>query len=473
MKTILFYFFLLIFTVHLASGQDLVSFETALDVTELGFGNHYPRIVAGSDDQVYMSWGWDQKVYFVRKDAEGFTDPKQLNDAGIPAYVGDWTGPDLAASGDTVYVTFMNSNWTGGTYFMKSFDAGLNFSAPNNLESYADSASRFATVAIRADGQPIVALMKMTSNGTHPEYVVRSSEDWGETFGGEQQVGGWSGEEAEACDCCPGVLAVSGETVAMVYRDNLNDIRDIWASVSLDGGSSFDEGFPVDNSDWFIDRCPASGPDAVIVDEKIYTVFLSENETYLSKTGLSGGILSIAQLGEDAAASQNFPRISSDGTAAAIVWTDVSSTPKLYFAYTDDLSAANPVFEYQVIYEENFSSADVALRGGKVHVAIEDASGVVKYISGTVSATNLGLSEADVELQLYPNPSQGILQISLRNPDQQYHIFDINSRLVLQTAADGQIDVSTFASGSYSLQVVNKDGKVVASDRFEVMQKTR
>ena len=183
-----------------------INWSTPVDVAPSTNGNKYPRIVNNGTGAVFVSWGGNDNVYFSKNNGSGFSNAVQVNNASTPAYVADWTGPELDVKGDSVYLVFMHNVWKQKTFLSRSFDGGQNFTSPTNLENYPDSTSRFPCVAISPAGQPLVSFMKMDTNGKHPHYVFRESTDYGTTFGNEKIVGNTSGPTSEACDCCPGAI---------------------------------------------------------------------------------------------------------------------------------------------------------------------------------------------------------------------------------------------------------------------------
>ena len=47
---------------------------------------------------------------------------------------------------------------------------------------------------------------------------------------------------------------------SLFFRNNDNNLRDIWVSRSSNSGLDFTEATDVDDTDWVINACPISGP---------------------------------------------------------------------------------------------------------------------------------------------------------------------------------------------------------------------
>ena len=460
----MFYRLTIIILILLVSVNDLLAqseifWMESLDVAVLSFGNKYPRISLDGNEDPVISWGNEGKVYFSRKNESVFTEPLLLNVDNILAYTANWTGPDIIARNDTVYVCYMDQDWNGGTYLAKSFDGGTSFYTPVPIESYNGYSSRFPTIMIDKQGNPLAAVMKMETNGHKPNYVLRYSTDYGNSFSEETEVSGWSGINSEACDCCPASIFGSNDKIAILYRDNLDNVRDVWAGVSYDGGISFDNGFQVDNNSWQLSSCPASGPDGVIVDNYIYAVFLSGNSVYLSRTNIMNGqIESIEKLGETGSIDpQNFPRISSYNNQVAISWREYNLGYKLKLVYFEDIINSDS-YILETVPVDFFYSADISLGSNGIHLAIEStSSATVKYIHGSFSPSSVKNS-TDISIKLSPNPVKNILNIKNYQQIELVSLYDINGHKVLQKKGSEKIDISGFENGYYIVHFILENG---------------
>ena len=118
-----------------------------------------------------------------------------------------------------------------------------------------------------------MAFMKFDPGFSKARYVVARSTDFGNSFLPDVPASRYSG--GDVCDCCPASLITSGNTAAMLYRDNLNNLRSMWAGVSTDNCQTFPTGMSTDHTNWMINACPSSGPDGIIIGDSLYSVFMS------------------------------------------------------------------------------------------------------------------------------------------------------------------------------------------------------
>lgn len=403
----------------LLRAQNPVVWTLAQSVASATYENQHPRIALDDAYQPLILWGHSdqKKAYFSRWTGNAFTQPVALNPANLPVFAASWAGPDLVSRGDTVYVVFKETpEDTHFSYLVASFDGGGTFSQPVQVDAFlADSISRFPTVAIDRSGNPLVGFMKFNSSFGEARYVVTRSTDFGQSFGPDVKASGFSGLNSHVCDCCPASMATSGDTVVLLYRDNRNNLRNSWAGVSTDGGSSFESGIQVDDKNWTVSSCPSSGPDGVIIGDSLYSVFMSKGSgttlCYFSRASISSLQAAPSQAlntGIPGISLQNFPRIAHAGKAVAIVLREtVNGTGQLALFFSNDITSGAP-FAHQVIATGNIENGDLAMSEGEIQVVWEDHdSGTVKYQIGGYTPT---ISTGDVSatpLTLYPNPGNG------------------------------------------------------------------
>jgi hypothetical protein len=458
------------------SANAQITWTTGIDISNNTYSNMHPRMALDRTGNPLVVWGKmsDESVYFSRWNGTMFTTPVKLNGTMTVA-AASWMGADIASHGDTVYVVMRQTPESADTskhiYIVRSFDGGQNFSSPVRVDYIADSVSRFPTVTTNAAGNPIVAFMKFNSSFMDSRWVVTKSTDYGNTFSTDVKASGW-GSSAEVCDCCPGAIVSSGNKSAMLYRDNNSNIRDIWTGISNNNATTFPSGFEVDNNNWMVMSCPSSGPDGVIIGDTLYSTFMSSGSgnyrTYLSKSSIStGNIGSFSNLTGTITglSQQNYPRIATDGTAMAIVWKQtVSGAAQLPILFTNDIANGFSA-SYDTVDLANITNADVAISNGKVSVIWQDdASGTVKYRSGTYTTINTGINQfSKSDFSIYPNPVNEKININTTdNKIFSLTIFNSLGENIYSTKATSnlQIETSSFSSGLYFIQINSSNSSI-------------
>ena len=418
---------LAILSVYTAYPQQIV-WSPEITVAMSMEGNLHPRIVtdASGDPMIIWGKGSSNECKFSKWNGTMFTSPISINSPSIPVFTASWAGPDIASRGDTVYIVIKETpEDVNPIYIVSSFDGGQTFSSPIQVDFVTPDLSRFPTVTIDDSGNPIVGFMKFDANFSNARWVVTRSSDYGITFTTDVLASGWSG--GVVCDCCPGSIVSEGNTVAMLYRDNLINIRDSWTGVSTDNGLSFTNGWNVDLNNWMIMACPSTGPDGVIINDSLYSVFMNaasgSPRVYFSSSSLANMQPAfVQQLSGNT--DQNYPRISKYDSALGVVWKEtVLGDNKALFRFSSDINnSLNPVPD--TIANAGVVNADVAIHNGNVYVVWQDdISGTIKFKSGIyIPTTNISVVETG-RILLYPNPTRAeeIKMVLSGVPDGEYN----------------------------------------------------
>lgn len=468
---------LLIISIYISifvSAQSAIAWNMTMDIANNTHDNMQPHVAVDGAGNPLVIWGRmsDESVFFSRWNGAAFTAPVKLNPAWLTVATASWMGPAIAAKGDTVYVVVKRTPEASDTnrmFIFSSFNGGVSFNQPVEFGFIADSISRFPAVTIDDNGNPIVTFMKFNSSFMDSRWVVAKSSDMGNTFSIDVKASGWGGS-AEVCDCCPGALISSGNTTAMVYRNNNNNIRDMWTGISNNNATSFPSGFAVDTTNWMVMSCPSSGPDAIIIGDTLYSVFMSSGSgsyrVYLSRTLISTGEIISHTLLTGAITGltqQNYPRIASFGNAVAIVWKqNVTGATQLPMLFTNDIANGFPA-TYDTVDLANETNTDVAVSNGKVYVVWQDDNaGTVKYRTGTftpvvISSVN-EISENN--FSVYPNPANGYLNItSTGNEKFTLNIFNSIGEKVSSAISNGnyRLNTANWSSGIYFAQISTEE----------------
>ncbi|MCH8332130.1 MAG: hypothetical protein IH946_12295, partial [Bacteroidetes bacterium] len=146
-------------------GQITLDWSDPMEVTDTTtFDNSRPRVAVTSSGVPVVIWGSKNFdiLYVSRMDGSDFSDPMELNPTGEDIFTGDWAGPEIAAQGDTVFVTFKlkpEDNW--GVYIKRSVDGGVTWDDTVRVENIDSDMTRFPTINVLPGGNPVVAFMKL------------------------------------------------------------------------------------------------------------------------------------------------------------------------------------------------------------------------------------------------------------------------------------------------------------------------
>jgi type IX secretion system substrate protein len=446
-----------------------VTWDQTIDVASSSFGNNRPRITANAAGDPLIIWGKGSDLMYTRWDGAEFASPIKLNPTGVTIATANWMGPEIAAHGDTIYVVYKQTPEdlvTSHIWCIRSFDGGQTFTAPVQVENTGNDKSRFPTVTTDNEGHPIIAYMRFNASFLDARWVVTRSFDFGETFTSDVMASGWSGPDSEVCDCCPGTIHSSGDNVAIVYRDNNENLRDSWAGISTDGGLTFTKGVNIDQNGWMINACPSTGPDGVIVGDTLYSIFMNAASgqaiVYYNETPITDLSTDTSQAvpGSGEGLQQNFARIASSGKSATMLWRHSAEfSTGLAVMFTEDITKGFPT-SFDTLAYFQVVNGDVTMSSTKILVTWQDNSGtVVKFRSGTYeTSTATGEISKTKIVTFHPNPAEN--ELYLEADATPYYITNLSGQMVLQ-GDEKQIDISTLPPGLYFISTASGFGKFV------------
>ncbi len=468
---------ILLLTICSNSNAQTITWGTPLTVSSGTTGNLHPRITLGRSGNPFVLWGKsDTKAYFSKWSGSAFTTPVALNPS-FTVFAQSWAGPDIASFGDTIYASMKRNPETSDTnysFLVHSYDGGTTFSAPIRVDNIDTNKSRFPIVTTTSTGNPLVAFMKFNAMFADARYVVSKSTNYGMSFSADALASGTAGD---VCDCCPAAIVSSGSNAAVLFRNNLSNIRDIWTGVSTDNGTSFPTNIAIDSTNWMIMSCPSTGPDAFAIGDSIYSVFASSGSgsylVYLSRYSMSGtGVTTTPLTGAfSGLSSQNYPRIANAGNDASIVWKQVSGGMNMIcFSFTNNISTGFTGFD-TLAMGSGMMNADVVMTPGNIHVVYEDDNtGKLMYVKGTYT---IPLSVTDVanreRIEIYPNPATESFSVNLNkiNAISFSYLTDVTGKRI-DLKANNKNDKIIFsltgiAKGNYYFVLGDEAGKTYYS----------
>ncbi|MFT5512762.1 MAG: hypothetical protein ACI8SE_001160 [Bacteroidia bacterium] len=443
-------------------------------------GNTRPKVAVTKDGNPLVMWGkaTNQGVYVSKLNNGSFTSPLKVTPDGINAFVQSWAGPGLDARGDTAYVTFKSQPESSGfVYVVRSTDGGKTFG--DTIRVSDNNWSRFPEVAILPNGNPVVTFMDFDKDFHDPRYVVAASSDGGKSFGNTVNASGKA--PGEACDCCPGFIMADQKRITILFRNNDNDLRDIWASISTDGGKTFELAKDIDNNNWMIGACPSTGPEAITVGDSLISVWMSGatgrsvvNVGTANITDLNVGINAVVTP-DVANAIQNYPKIAGDQSVLAVTWQEVAQSSRnvmfgMSITGASGLQKFTPI-QVNVNSQGVQQNPDIAYDGDYVHLVWQDITAKkLMYRRGKIStvAGFESLSKASLNATIYPNPATNVLTINISDQsilNSKIQLNNVLGQTVLSTTlsnnTNNHIPVGHLTPGVYTLQLSNQNSTLI------------
>ena len=167
MKKTITFLVALMLVITISKGQSGITWTMGSNISTSANGNEHPRVVTDRSGNPLVIWHHSGKAMFSRWSGTAFTAPMMLNPMSVMVAGASWMGPDIASHGDTVYVVYKQmpeADDTSNIFCLHSYNGGMTFSAPVQVDNIADSISRFPTVTVDALGNPIVGFMKFNSS---------------------------------------------------------------------------------------------------------------------------------------------------------------------------------------------------------------------------------------------------------------------------------------------------------------------
>lgn len=383
------------------------TWSVPISVAGNAYGNVYPRIALTSGNRPQVVWqnGATDKIHAAHWDANGFSTPITLNPAGVFPYIASWTGAEVAAVQDTVFVVFSTDPDANGAqvYTVRSLDGGVTFEDTVRVDQIGNDIPRFPSVEVGTGGNPIVNFMHFNAAMEDPEYSVARSANGGTsylpTITPTASITGW------VCDCCPAKVVASGNKHVLLFRNDISNIREIWGCYSTDGSASYTASGEIDQTNWNVSSCPSSGPSGVIAGDSIFSTWMSNGKVYISSASLTthqvGAHRQLFPLG---AGVQNYPVMAGKGDTLAVVWQGSTGGPTdVFFTYsvTGMSGLGVNVDTLTLATGGTQSRPDIEFSDGEFHIIYSDNLGSdVKYLRGAIDPASLGTAHLNGGLQL-------------------------------------------------------------------------
>ena len=381
-----------------------------------------------------------------------------VNLATASPYVSSAAGPEIAFADDIIYISFEDEN--EGVYMLKSINGGNTFSDTVRVDNVHNKAV-LPNVNIKSDFNPLLSFTRVNSSWTQINQVVSNSIDGGQTF--LQDVSASVITPNQPCECCFSKVVSEGNTQVSIFRNNDNNVRNFYASVSNDGGQSFSDYLEIDLLDWNLNACPDAGPDAYLKNGKLFITYrsgsLGPNRVFVARVDLNS--LSVEQVTPvdealSSSMSQKYPDIAGDESNVGVVWMDNRSMLNdCFFSYSTDGfdSWSTPLFISDSSLMVQFVEPDVAYRNNKFHFVYRNQNqNIILYRTAELQNTS---SLIDDVFNLEINDSKIQLSEHLN-----YQLFDVSGKLI-QNGFESTLDISGLSKGLYLLKTPTSVHKFV------------
>ena len=364
---------------------------------------------------------------------------------------------------------------TGSMFLVRSFDGGATVQDILEIEHQQNGVAWLPSLEMDDLGNPHIIYMGHDQNWTNPHYYLLHSNDLGALFSVAQNI--TTSIPEEACDCCPAELVLSENKQVLLYRNNNQNLRDIFGVYSNDNGQNFSSSTNLESLDWLVMSCPSTAPDGIIIQDTLWSVSASKASgsyrIYLSKASLNSQIVPLytdTLLGpSQQSGNQNHPRIKASSEYIAVTWHENAGTNYDVFVAVAPSNQPLALYDSKINVSENLSGnqiySDVAVLGNKIHLVYQDNStGSVIYRSGTINLTNQLNNTNQSMLTLLPNPVSDICNVSASSPIKRIRLFDQSGKYLATYHFNGkqateQLHLHLLQAGSYFILIETNSGQ--------------
>ncbi len=452
--------------------QTTVVWEDSIVVTATALPVTAPRVSLLSDGTPLMSWGTssntNSQIWCSRFENGFFTAPVAILQSPAEPSLFGFGGYDVAVSDSQIFVVF--EQFASGIWLTRSDDGGLHFNEPVQVQGpISGGGSTIASLTVDGTGNPVVSYIQIKNGAT---YQVRRSPDGGESWG-EPVTANAPAPGGAVCECCNSDLLASGDSIWIVFRNNNQNLRDIWVSRSTDLAASFDIATDVDDTDWQVNVCPISGPHIARSGDSILSVWMSRasGTARVYCSALHAGTMQAGQQLDfpnipGPPEGQTFPEIAAAGDTVGVVFLEKSKEIVFYHSTTGttDLNAQPQRF---ALPDHSLQFPSLAYRDGVFHLIYTDATAdKVLYRRGILTQSSRTLEPSTLGISVFPNPTNdGAFWVKSELAElETVGLFDVFGKKYLTQKASGyeaKVEMTGLPKGIYFLKIKTKKGEVV------------
>lgn len=230
-----------------------LAFLTSLAQTAIATGEQ-PRLSVDQAGIIRLVYGDKDHIYVASSFNNGatFSEPKLIGE--VPGmHLGMTRGPQLATSKDQSLVAAMDKQ--GNIHAFMLDHRSNKWQKIRNINDVAGSAPE-GLMSIAADTKNNFYAVWLDLRNDHKNNICFSA----------MRNGQWSANkfayvspDTHVCECCKPSVAVNNNSVSIMFRNWLKGSRDLYLSVSSDGGNNFTTAQKLGTGTWALSGCPMDG----------------------------------------------------------------------------------------------------------------------------------------------------------------------------------------------------------------------
>ncbi|MFN0035589.1 MAG: T9SS type A sorting domain-containing protein [Saprospiraceae bacterium] len=433
-----------------------------------------PRVALLPDGTPLVTWGVSgnnipSQIWCSRFENGAFSTPVGVVQSPAEPDLFGFGGYEVAVSDSQVFVVFEQIQQ--GILLARSDDGGLTFDPPTTVQSpISGGYVTISSVTVDGTGNPVVSYIREKNGAT---YQVRRSTDGGFNFD-DPVTANTPAPGGAVCECCASDLLASGDSVWMVFRNNNQNLRDIWVSRSTDLAATFDTATDVDDTDWHLNTCPVAGPRMARSGDSLLTVWMSAasgtSRVYLS-TLHAGTMQAGQQLAfptSTAQTAQSVADVTALGDTVGVVFLEKSKEIVFCFSTNGTVNLTNQSTRF-ALPNHTLQYPSLAFRDGVFHLVYADATAdKVLYRQGRLaeSSPTSEPTEAYWGVSVFPNPvtAGGFWVKSEADELQEVSLFDVFGKKIFgqkPAGRDALVPTGNLPKGIYFLKIKTPQGEML------------
>ena len=214
-----------------------------------------PQAAVDASGHIFVTFGAANKIYVSQSDDKGATFDSPVKAADAPSLMlGHRRGPRISTSNGNVVISAVSE----GNLLCWTWKSGAQLwsTAPAQVNDEAGSADE-GLHAMTANAN-IVVCTWLDHRNKSTELFASVSEDSGETWSPNTLV--YKSPGGNICECChPSVTIGADDTIHIMFRNSLNENRDMYVTDSSDEGQTWTEPKLMGKGHWKLDVCPMDG----------------------------------------------------------------------------------------------------------------------------------------------------------------------------------------------------------------------
>ncbi|HEY1378424.1 MAG TPA: sialidase family protein [Gemmataceae bacterium] len=248
-----------------------------------------PQVAVGPNGAVHIAFGLGNAIWYASSADGGrsFAPPVKVGERGALA-LGKRRGPRIAAVAGGVAVAAVCGERGGGKdgdlLVWRSGDGGRTWAGPVKVNRVPGSAREgLHELTASADGRLFGVWLDLRA-GKSQVYGALSA-DGGATWGDDRLV--YESPGGAVCPCCqPSACFDARGRLHVLWRNNLDDDRDMFLISSADGGRTWDAPRKLGAGTWHLRACPMDGGGlAADAGGTVHTIWRRQQAIYRSVDG--------------------------------------------------------------------------------------------------------------------------------------------------------------------------------------------